>query len=71
MSKHKSKSPRDALLLAIAKVGGQAALARKLKIKPQAVHQWVEAGRVPVMRVLDIEAATGVRRNALRPDIYP
>lgn len=71
MRKPKQKSPKPALLLAIAEAGGQAALARKLKVKPQAVHQWVEAGRPPVMRVLDIEAATGVARNELRPDIYP
>jgi len=71
MRKQPHQSPKSALLAAIAKAGGQAALARKLKVKPQAVHQWVEAGRAPVMRTLDIEAATGIRRNDLRPDVYP
>ena len=60
-----------ALLHAVAQAGGQTALARKLKVKPQAVHQWMSAGRVPVLRVLAVEAASGVSRNALRPDIYP
>jgi DNA-binding transcriptional regulator YdaS (Cro superfamily) len=28
-------------------------------------------GRVPAERVLSIEAATGVPRHELRPDLYP
>jgi len=65
-------SPQTAALLhAVAQAGGQTALARQLRIKPQAVHQWMLAGRVPPLRVLAVEAATGVSRKALRPDIYP
>lgn len=71
MSISKLQSQKAALLHAVAQAGGQTALARKLKVKPQAVHQWMTAGRVPVLRVLAVEAASGVSRKALRPDIYP
>jgi DNA-binding transcriptional regulator YdaS (Cro superfamily) len=46
-------------------------LARELGIRPQAVQKWCASGRVPPLRVLAVEAATGVSRKALRPDIYP
>ena len=59
------KSP---LQRAIQKIGSQAALARALGIKIQAVHQWIE---VPPLRVLDVERVTGIPRHELRPDIYP
>lgn len=53
---------------AIDKAGGVAALARILGIRSQAVSQWDDP---PVKRVLAIEAATGIPRHELRPDIYP
>ena len=71
MPNPKIQPPLAALLHAVAQAGGQTALARKLKVKPQAVHQWVTAGRVPPLRALAVEAATGVSRKALRPDLYP
>ena len=37
----------------------------------QAVQKWCASGRLPPLRVLAVEAATGVSRKALRPDIYP
>lgn len=55
------------LQLAIDKAGGKAALARLLNIKVQAISQWSD---VPVKRILAIEAATGVPRRKLRPDLY-
>lgn len=59
------------LEVAIAKVGGQKALATALgRVTPQAVNQWVRDGRPPAKRVLAIEAATGVSRHLLRPDIF-
>lgn len=51
--------------------GGQSALARILKVTPQAVQKMCASGRVPAERVLEIEKATGVSRYELRPDIYP
>lgn len=52
-------------------VGGQSALARKLGCTSQAVSKMCATGRVPAERVLPIEAATGVPRHELRPDLYP
>ena len=52
-------------------IGGQSALARSLKVTPQAVQKMCATGRVPAERVLDIEKATGVSRSELRPDLYP
>lgn len=51
--------------------GGQSALARSLKVTPQAVQKMCASGRVPAERVLAIERLTGVLRNELRPDLYP
>ncbi len=51
--------------------GGQSALARLLKVTPQAVQKMCASGRVPAERVLEIEKATGVSRHERRPDIYP
>lgn len=58
---------------AVRVVGGQSALARALRITPQAVQQWCATGIVPAKRVLNIERATDgkVTRHELRPDIYP
>ena len=43
-------------------------LASVLEISAPAISQWE---RVPSERVLDVEAATGVSRHDLRPDLYP
>jgi len=57
------------LKLAIEKAGGTTALARQLgDITSQAISQWE---RCPVLRVLAVEAASGVPRHKLRPDVYP
>lgn len=42
-------------------------MARRLGIKQPSVSTWV---RIPADRVLAVEAATGVRREQLRPDLY-
>jgi DNA-binding transcriptional regulator YdaS (Cro superfamily) len=65
-------TPQQAAIIhAVDKAGGQSALARVLRIRPQAVQKWCARGSVPALRVLAVEAATGVSRKALRPDIYP
>jgi DNA-binding transcriptional regulator YdaS (Cro superfamily) len=64
-----SMRDRDsALTRAIKEAGGVGLLAKRLGIKPQAVSQWDE---VPPLRVLDVERASGVTRQELRPDLYP
>jgi DNA-binding transcriptional regulator YdaS (Cro superfamily) len=56
---------------AVLAAGSQSALARAVNVTPQAVHQWVEYGRVSHKKVIDVERATGVPRQELRPDLYP
>jgi TorA maturation chaperone TorD len=52
---------------AIRVAGGVGALARKIGISQPSVSNWA---RVPAERVLSVEAATGVSRTMLRPDLY-
>ena len=52
---------------AIRVAGGVGALARKIGISQPSISNW---GRVPAERVLAVEAATGVDRSVLRPDLY-
>jgi len=39
-----------------------------IRLSSQAISQWK---RVPAERVLLVEAATGISRHDLRPDLYP
>jgi len=55
------------LARAIDKAGGVAELARKIGIAQPSVSNW---NRVPAQRVIAVEAATGVSRRELRPDLY-
>jgi TorA maturation chaperone TorD len=57
----------DGLDRAIAAAGGVAGLARKIGISQPSVSNW---SRVPAQRVIAVEAATGISRNDLRPDLY-
>jgi TorA maturation chaperone TorD len=52
---------------AIRVAGGVGALARKIGISQPSISNW---SRVPAERVLSVEAATGVGRATLRPDLY-
>jgi TorA maturation chaperone TorD len=47
--------------------GGVSALARKIGISQPSISSWP---RVPAERVLAVEAATGIDRAILRPDLY-
>ncbi len=58
----------DGLRQAIDAAGGIGALARGLGIKQPSVSSWL---KIPADRVLAVETLTGVRREALRPDLYP
>ncbi|WP_072866490.1 transcriptional regulator [Devosia limi] len=58
----------NALEAAIKAVGTAQKFAEKIGVTPQAVSQW---RRVPALRVLAVEKASGVSRHDLRPDIYP
>lgn len=50
---------------------GLSALAKRVGVRYQAVQHWLRSGRVPAARVIAVEAATGVSRHRLRPDLYP
>jgi TorA maturation chaperone TorD len=52
---------------AIKAAGGVGALAQKIGISQPSVSNW---NRVPAERVVAIEAATGIPRAVLRPDLY-
>lgn len=52
---------------AIHAVGGVSELARRIGISQPSVSNW---DKVPAERVLAVEAATGVARVRLRPDLY-
>jgi len=59
---------RDASLdRAIDVAGGVAQLARKIGVAQPSVSNW---NRVPAARVIAVEAATGISRQELRPDLY-
>jgi TorA maturation chaperone TorD len=52
---------------AISAVGGVTELARRIGISQPSVSNW---SRVPAERVVAVEAATGIARTELRPDLY-
>ncbi len=52
---------------AIRAAGGVSELARRIGISQPSISNW---NRIPAERVTAIEAATGVARELLRPDLY-
>lgn len=52
---------------AIRAAGGVSELARRLGISQPSVSNWA---RIPAERVLEVEAATGIERVVLRPDLF-
>lgn len=65
-------TPFEALEQAIAVAGSQGALGRICGVSQTAVWKWLQSSkRVPAEYVLATEAATGVSKHDLRPDIYP
>lgn len=65
-------TPNEALTEAVARLGGQSALARLCGKAQPTVWSWVQNSKpLPAEFVLRVEAATGVSRHLLRPDIYP
>jgi len=60
----------NAIERAIEAAGSASELARRLGVVPMAVTQWKRREQVPAERCLAIEAATGVSRHDLRPDVF-
>lgn len=63
----------EALKRACEVAGGQKPLADRIGTTQSQVWYWLERSKkgVPAEFVLKIETATGVSRNALRPDLWP
>jgi DNA-binding transcriptional regulator YdaS (Cro superfamily) len=57
----------EGLRLAVEAVGGIRELARRLGVSPSAILQW---RRIPADRLVQVEAVTGIPREALRSDLY-
>jgi DNA-binding transcriptional regulator YdaS (Cro superfamily) len=56
---------------AIAAAGGVMRLAERLGLAHPSILRWQRSGKVPAERVAAVEAATGVPRHRLRPDLFP
>lgn len=65
-------SPQVALRCAVDLIGSQSAMGRLLGVSQRAVWRWVRENKIlPAEHVLKVEAATGISRHLLRPDLYP
>lgn len=65
-------SPFEALQKALALAGTQMEFARICGVKQPTVSYWLKHRRpLAAQCVLRVEAATGISRHLLRPDIYP
>lgn len=65
-------TPFEAFDLAVTRAGSQSDLARICGCTPGNINQLLQKQRqLPAEYVLDVEAATGVSRHDLRPDVYP
>lgn len=65
-------SPPEALARAVDLIGGQSAMGRLIGVSQASVWRWVDLEKhLPAEHVLKVEAATGVSRHDLRPDLYP
>jgi DNA-binding transcriptional regulator YdaS (Cro superfamily) len=63
----KGKTMTQGLRLAIEAAGTRYRLAKLLDISPSSVLRWKE---IPIRRTLQVEQATGVPREQLRPDMF-
>lgn len=67
-----SITPHEAIRKAVDALGSQGALAEQIGLSTTSVWKMVNnARRASAEYVLAIEAATGVSRHDLRPDLYP
>ena len=64
---HQSDS---ALARAVRAAGSQSAFGRLVEKRQSTVREWLKADRLPGEYVLAIEAATGISKEQLRPDLY-
>lgn len=62
--------PMNTLSQAVEVAGGVGKLAASIGVAQNVVSNWRKRGKVPAEHVLAIEAATGVSRHLLRPDVF-
>ena len=55
---------------AVAIAGSQSELARRIGVRQGYIWKWLRSKKVPAERVLAVEAATGISRHTLRPDVF-
>lgn len=56
----------------IQNAGGYSSVAKRMGLTKQVVWSWANVlHRVPAEQVMDLEAAIGIPRHLIRPDIYP
>ena len=55
---------------AVRAAGSLEKLGKACGCSKQNVWSWCQAGRIPAERVLAVEAATGIPREKLRPDLF-
>ena len=68
---NETQPPLESLKEAVSRIGSQSATARLLGVTQAAVWGWLNRGtELPAKHVLPIEAATGVSKHLLRPDVY-
>lgn len=58
------------LAKAVREAGSQSAFGRLIGRRQSTVREWLKSGKVPGEAVLAVEAATGISRHRLRPDVY-
>ncbi len=62
----------SALAKAVRKAGSQSAFGRIVGKRQSVIHDWLREERsLPAELVFAVEAATGISRHELRPDLYP
>jgi DNA-binding transcriptional regulator YdaS (Cro superfamily) len=65
-------TPPEAVKKAVSIMGSQGALARLCGVAQPSVFKWIRKGKaLPAEHVLKVEAATGIPKEDLRPDLYP
>lgn len=63
-----NKTNEKAVQRAIARAGGMRPLANAIGVTYQAIQAWRK--RIPAERVFDVELATGIPKEELRPDLF-
>ncbi|WP_408737126.1 transcriptional regulator [Acetobacter sicerae] len=54
----------------ISRLGGTRSAAKLIGAPPSTIQAWKKRGRIPSGRVCEVEAATNIPREELRPDLF-